>query len=151
MVRGSREACEINSIRRHYPATQAGCPSLYSHPRWQSLFPDQYPAVEALRAANMMRFFKVSKSWPAIFSCGMLIIEVLASKCHVLEEQTMRIGEGVVLAGAYSAKRRSPCSRTRAFRDLIGGGLCKRRYLCMPCTNRVSELPSTPRHQQSST
>jgi len=22
------------------------------------------------------------------------------------------------------------------------GGLCKRRYLCMPCTVRVSDLPS---------
>lgn len=35
-------------------------------------------------------------------------------------------------------------------RDIVSfdwfGGLCKRRYLCMPCTDRVSELPSQREH-----
>ena len=35
----------------------------------------------------------------------------------------MWIGEGVVLAGAYSANKRSPAVEQRALRDLIGRGL----------------------------
>jgi hypothetical protein len=54
VVRGSREGCEINSIRTgHCRATQAGRSSLYSRPRWQRLFPAWYPAGGALLAPNM--------------------------------------------------------------------------------------------------
>ena len=88
---------------------QAGGPSLYSRPRWQRLFPGQYPAGSALPAPNMVRFSKVPKSWLVIFSCYVLIIEASASKCHVLEECAMRIGEGVVHVGAYGVDGRSPC------------------------------------------
>ena len=78
------------------------------------LFSSQYPAARALLAPNMVRYSEVPRSLPAIFSCLMLIIELSASKCHVLDEQTKRIGEGVVQVGAYGVDGRSPCSATRA-------------------------------------
>ena len=83
---------------RDTPASQAERPSLYWRPRWQK---SSTPLGRAFPARNMVRFFKVPGSRPAIFSCLLLIIEVSASKYHVLDEQAKRIGEGVVHVGAY--------------------------------------------------
>lgn len=93
--------------------------------------------------------FRGPRSWPANLPCWLLTIEASASKSHVLEERTKRIGEGVVqsarmvLTGDHLAAGKGVASN-----DWVSG-LCKRRYLCMPCTIRVSDLPLKEQHHSS--